>query len=138
MSRCLTIGWDELFSEARKVGVIRTNHLLYQGKGSQKIIARNVSFWRMDKSFTKNSHQKSHFLWDADGGLAYSKDSLLQYKEPCFFVNLPLILSNLVIYNSLTKVIIHNITVQKALFAILAIHPHYKAKVWCLSTLTSL
>ena len=45
MSRCLTIGWDELFSEARKVGVIRTNHLLYQGKGSQKIIARNVSFW---------------------------------------------------------------------------------------------
>ena len=95
MSRCLTIGWDELFSEARKVGVIRTNHLLYQGKGSQKIIARNVSFWWMDKSFTQNSHQKFHFLWDVDGGLAYSKDSLLFTRSLVFFGNLPLILSNL-------------------------------------------
>ena len=63
MSRCLTIGWDELFSEARKVEVIiGTNHLLYQGKGSQKIIARVISFWWMAKSFTQNSQQKSHFF----------------------------------------------------------------------------
>ena len=138
MSRCLTIGWDELFSEARKVGVIRTNHLLYQGKGSQKIIARNVSFWWMDKSFTQNSHQKSHFCGMQTGVWLIVRTPYSNTRSLVFFVNLPLILSNLVIYNSLTKVIIHNITVQKALFAILAIHPHYKAKVWCLSTLTSL